>query len=324
MIPKRICYETRGQSKYPFLFQIPPKKGRYLLVDTETTGILKGNYLTEIGGLELIDGILFKNIFKVRFAPKIIKEKILKKTLFETEKKFEETKKKLNRFRTWVGNSIIFAHNATFDMRVLNDTLSSFELAEIPEVNFRCSMRIFLEVVGVKDPLLNKNNMPLKECCRYFGLKTFGKKYHTAETDVEMLGHLLLKIYKELETNPKVSNIFDYNDPDDLESHYKIYMSLKKRNNRVNSYNDEFFQPLNNYEIPPFLKGNSELTRNDLMDDKEAKIKKMVKDDLQNEKIEEKNDINLFERKIKIEKKEEKISSDIANKIINEYEQLKK
>jgi len=93
MIPKRICYETRGQSQYPFLFQIPPKKGRYLLVDTETTGILKGNYLTEIGGLELIDGILSKNIFKVTFAPKIIKEKILKKKLFETEKKFEETKK---------------------------------------------------------------------------------------------------------------------------------------------------------------------------------------------------------------------------------------
>ena len=63
------------------------------------------------------------------------------------------------------------------------------------------------------------------------------------------------------------------------------------------------------------------------MDDKEAKINKMVKDGQQNEQIEEKNDINLFEGKTSLENKEKKFSSDIVNKIISEYEeyeQLKK
>jgi DNA polymerase III epsilon subunit-like protein len=327
MIPKKIYSKASGQSQYPFLYQIPPKKGRYLIVDTETTGIYKGNYLTEIGGIEMINGIVSKKILNFKFDSIIIKERILKNKFSETETNFEEVKNKLNLFREWVGDSIVFAHNASFDMGVLNKTLSAFDLEEIPSINFRCSMHIFLEIVGITNPLLNKNYISLKECCNYFALQTNGQKYHTAKTDATMLCKLLLRLYEELDKNSKLKKIFNYNDLDDIKSHYKIYIDLKKRNNRINSYNDKFFKPLNEYAIPPFLKGNSKVTGNALMDDKEAKINKMVKDGQQNEQIEEKNDINLFEGKTSLENKEKKFSSDIVNKIISEYEeyeQLKK
>ena len=324
MLPKKFNNKTQGQSQYPFLFQIPQKNGRYLIIDTETTGIFKGNYLTEIGGIEMINGFVTEYNFNAKFDPIIIKKKILNKNLFKNVHEFEEAKNTLNLFRIWVGNSIVFAHNAIFDLKVLNRTLAAFKLEKIPEVNFRCTMHIFLEIISVKDPLFNKNFISLKECCQYYGLKTFGKNFHTAKTDVSMLSKLLLKLYGEIDTNPKVSKLFDYNNQDDL--HYIIYKNLKKINHKINSYNDKTFLSLLTYEMAPFLKGNEKLPENALNESKEVKIKKMADNDIKNGKNKDINNLDLSSKNLtdldKIKGKNS--SSDIVNKILSEYEDLNK
>lgn len=309
---------TDYKCKYPFLFHIPSKNGRYIIVDTETTGIFKGNYLIEIGAIEFINGSLTHEKFNAKFDPIIIKNKISKRCI-KNNHKFNEEKNKLNDFRMFVGNSLVFAHNATFDMKVLNKTLSSFDLEEIPFTNFRCTMKIFLEIINTLNPLYNKNSISLKECCKYYRIDTCGGKYHNANFDSIMTSKLLIKLYNEIENNIKVSKYFNFENNDDLELHYKIYQDLKRQNNKINSYFDDSFLELNQYEIPGFLNCNTIEIKNKKLNNI-MKNKEFNKNDDQKEIENKKFDFELGKKTIGLrEKTDLEISRDIVNKIINEY-----
>lgn len=78
--------------------------------------------------------------------------------------------------RTWIGNSIIFAHNAPFDIQVINEIFLFYGIEKIPNINFRCTMRIFLEIISAVNPSYNMSRISLAKCCNFFGLKTFGQK----------------------------------------------------------------------------------------------------------------------------------------------------
>ena len=49
---------SRDELLYKHLYQIPPKNGRYIVLDTETTGLKKEDHIIEIGACEIINGNL--------------------------------------------------------------------------------------------------------------------------------------------------------------------------------------------------------------------------------------------------------------------------
>ena len=61
---------------------------------------------------------------------------------------YSKDKQNLVNFIRWVGNSLIFAHNASFDMSAINVELKNRGLNEKTVRRFRCSMKMFKDVVG--------------------------------------------------------------------------------------------------------------------------------------------------------------------------------
>ena len=116
MISKMNHIKTpiENNNTYSCLFQIPPKNKRYVVIDTETTGIWKGNYLKQLAGVEIINGIITTNILNIFIDPNVLKNKLLKHCIIK-EDIYNKDKNKLKVFREFLGDSLVFAHNAKFD-----------------------------------------------------------------------------------------------------------------------------------------------------------------------------------------------------------------
>jgi len=239
--------DRADRANYKFLFHIPPKNNRFIALDIETSGFKKGNYITEIGASEIVEN----EVTNIQKAFSIIPTKA------KDSQDYNKNKIKLIDLRMWIGNSIIFAHNANFDMQVINKAFNFYGIETIPKINFRCTMKIFLEIIGAVNPSYNMNTISLSKCCNFFGLKTFGQKYHNSKTDSMMKAKLVTSLYQEIDNNPKLSMYNNYNHEGNLNLNYHIYRSIKKNNNKINSYHSQIFIPLSKYDLPPFLRSNN-------------------------------------------------------------------
>ena len=114
---------------------------------------------------------------------------------------YEGDKQNLINFIKFVGNSLIFAHNAPFDMNAINKELKFWKLNEISFKRFRCTMRIFTEVIGKIDPLYYDKFVNLEKCCEFFKLKCEKNSYHNALFDSFMTARLIDKLYELIEGN---------------------------------------------------------------------------------------------------------------------------
>ena len=164
---------------FKHLYKIPPKEGRYIVLDTETTGLDETCQVVELGAHEIINGKLTGNQFHIYIRPRIQMDKMVINihkitNLFYDEyfsDVYESDKQNLINFNKFLGNSLIFAHNAPFDMNAINSELRYWGMNEIPLKRFRCSMRIFMEVIGKIDIRYSKKFTSLINCCEFFGLK---------------------------------------------------------------------------------------------------------------------------------------------------------
>ena len=68
----------------------------------------------------------------------------------------------------FIGNSLIFVHNAPHDIIKLNNELDFWGLPKIPLKMFRISKFIFLEIIQKDNPLYDKKNTLLENCYEYF------------------------------------------------------------------------------------------------------------------------------------------------------------
>ena len=209
----------KDEQLYKHLYQIPPKKGRYIVLDTETTGLKKEDHIVELGACEIINGNLTGGQFHIYIRPRLIMEQrvvdihgITNKFYDDYYKDvYQDDKQNLLNFSKWVGNSIIFAHNAPFDMNTLNKELFFWGLHEISTKKYRCSMRIFREIVSKNEPLYDEKYTSLEKCCEYFGLKSNDKVFHNALFDSYMTARLVCKIYEKIDSDPSLYKDFDYN-----------------------------------------------------------------------------------------------------------------
>ena len=186
------------------LTNIPDIKGRYIVLDTETTGLYPNvrDHIISLAGIEIIDGRLTGLQFQGYIQPRVfIGEGAISihklNNNFYSEY-FKDTYKSdfevLNNFRKFVDDSLVFAHNATFDYQFLYKEFKQFNIPPIEKSNFRCTMKIFKKVFSEVDPTL-KANVKLSNCCNYLGIKAMNENYHNALYDAYMCARLICFIF---------------------------------------------------------------------------------------------------------------------------------
>ena len=211
-----IDYES---TIYKYLYKLPPKGGRYIVLDTETTGLGENAQVVELGAHEIINGKLTGNQFHIYIRPRVQMDqsvisihKITNSFYDENYSDvYESDKQNLLNFSKFLGNSLIFAHNAPFDMGVLNSELKYWGLNEIPTKRYRCSMRIFMDIIGKIDIKYSNTFTSLTNCCEYFKLKSNNKNFHNALFDSFMTSRMICKIYETLDKNVNLRKKLGYN-----------------------------------------------------------------------------------------------------------------
>ena len=106
------------------LIQIPPKIGRYVVLDTETTGCGRKDHIIELCVHEIVDGKITGNIYyKLSTSRKNKNNKLPKFKIYKEINGHEPDKDKLIGFLKFIGDFLIFAHNSLFDSRFINREL---------------------------------------------------------------------------------------------------------------------------------------------------------------------------------------------------------
>jgi DNA polymerase-3 subunit epsilon len=204
---------------YKYLYKIPPKSGRYIVLDTETSGLSQERQIVELGAHEIINGKLTGSQFHIYIRPRIQMDKNvinihkIQNSFYDDfiSDFYESDKQNLINFCKFIGNSIIFAHNAPFDINAINNELNFWGLNEIPLKRFRCSMRIFMDVIGKIDIKFDNRFTSLINCCEYFKIKSEENKFHNALFDSFMTAKMIAKIYETLDNNINLRKKMGYN-----------------------------------------------------------------------------------------------------------------
>jgi len=204
---------------YKYLYKIPPKSGRYIVLDTETSGLSQQCQIIELGAHEIINGKLTGSQFHIYIRPRIQMNKDvisihkISNSFYDDfiSDFYESDKQNLINFIKFIGNSIIFAHNAPFDMNAINNELSFWGLNEIPIKRFRCSMRIFMDVIGKMDIKYDNTFTSLVNCCEFFKIKSPENNFHNALFDSFMTSKMIIKIYEALDNNINLRKKVGYN-----------------------------------------------------------------------------------------------------------------
>lgn len=194
---------TRIQIKEKDLQQVefPSLAGRYIVMDTETTGANpKENNIIEIACVEIENGKITGNEFHAFLHPRYqinqISEKKHKLSSNFYENYFNDVyvsdKRCLETFKNFVGSSIIFAHNANLDMQFINNELSYWNLQQIPKKRFMCTMKIFRTIF----PNLSRNYCSLSKCCEYFDFVSPNQNFHSAIHDSFMTARIVCKFFE--------------------------------------------------------------------------------------------------------------------------------
>ena len=201
-----------NDEKNSSMLMIPPKSGRYIVMDTETTGLSsKNDHVVELAAIEVINAKLTGSQFHIYIKPRIIMTQSVIKihhidnNFYERNylSSYESDKANMENFIKFVGNSLIFAHNAPFDMTFINNELRFWGLPTLKKEKFRCTMRIFCNVVNIAEQT-SMVMCNLKKCCDYFKLEQSDSMFHTAIYDAIMTAKLLCKIYNFIEMNKSI------------------------------------------------------------------------------------------------------------------------
>lgn len=223
---------------------------REIVLDTETTGLSpeKGDRVVEIGCVELINHVPSQNTFQVYLNPERDMDEGAQKIHGLTNEflidkpRFEEIAED---FISYIGNSKIIAHNASFDINFLNSELVRVNKDKIPEERVVDTLKIARE----KFP---GGRNSLDALCKRFLIDNSNRKLHGALLDSELLAEVYLELIggKEPDLALAVENI----NVDEKENQLVITPSLK-RNKELKSRLTEEDQ-INHKEFIETLKVN--------------------------------------------------------------------
>ena len=244
--------------------QLPDINNRIIVFDTETSGLSHFNeQILELAAVEILNGKLSGKQFHIFLKPiKPIKKEItdinhIKTDDYENyfEEYFLEEKNLIQSFLDFIGNdSIIFAHNMTFDFYFLNDELEKLGFQKLPPERFRCSMKVFNELMKTNFPEL-KVKKKLIDCCNYFNIKPYSLDglFHNGLFDTIMTAKLICKLYEFKEGKFKkddlLKNIKNYQNSNLLIEDNKISINKSEIVNIKNNFNENIINQNKNSDI---------------------------------------------------------------------------
>ena len=166
-------------------------KKEFIVVDLETTGLdpYKGCEIIEIGVTEIVDNKIGRNYSRLIKPTGIIPTFIsditnISNEMVENEKSLEEV---LPKFRDYVGEKTIIAHNAKFDLKFLNFYLDKMGLEPIN--NHICTLELLKQNKEYKG-----KNKKLETACEYYNIEN--KNAHRADSDTLATAKLFLELNK--------------------------------------------------------------------------------------------------------------------------------
>ena len=156
------------------------EKLEFVIFDTETTGLEPASAeLTEIGGFKVVKNDISSIYSSLIKTEKPIPPEITKLTGIDDAlvKDFPPAKEVLEKFLEFIGDSILIAHNADFDMSFLRHNVKKFLNKEINN-DVVCTVKLSRFLL----PTLT--NHKLHTVGQHFGLKVENR--HRAIGDVEL------------------------------------------------------------------------------------------------------------------------------------------
>ena len=167
---------------------------KYIVVDLETTGLdpFKGYEIIEIGITEIIDGKIGRNYSKLVKPKGRISSFITDLTGIDNNmvRDKESIEVVLPKFRKYISDTTIIAHNAKFDVKFLNYYLNLLNLK--PITNYICTMEMLKKCKSYK-----AKNKKLATACEYYGIAN--ENAHRANSDTHATAKLFLKIRDHVE-----------------------------------------------------------------------------------------------------------------------------
>lgn len=161
----------------------------YVVVDLETTGLdpYKGCEIIEIGITEIKNNEIIRNYSRFVKPTSDIPPFITDITNITNDmvKNEDPIEKVLPRFRKYIGDRTIIAHNAKFDLKFLNYYLDKLDLE--PITNHICTLEMLKSNKDYKG-----KNKKLETACAYYGIEN--KNAHRADSDTLATAKLFLKI----------------------------------------------------------------------------------------------------------------------------------
>lgn len=167
---------------------------REIIFDTETTGLDSVlDRVTEIGALEMVNGVLTGNYYHAfvnpdRPIPKRVTEITgLTNDFLAPMRLFKDVGES---FVDFVGQDKLVAHNADFDRKFINAELKRNNLEEIPDENFIDTLQIAREVhVGKRNTL--------DALASRYGIENKDRDVHSALIDCILLAQVYQCLNKE-------------------------------------------------------------------------------------------------------------------------------
>ena len=165
---------------------------REIVFDTETTGFdcVKGDRLIEIGAVELINHMPTGVTFHQYINPeRDVPEDAVKVhgLTYDFLKDFPTFDKIADDWINFVGDSILVAHNATFDMTFVN-----YELKQIGKTEFDKTKVI--DTLEIARGLFPGARCNLDALCKRFGVDNTSRTFHGALLDAQLLADVYLEL----------------------------------------------------------------------------------------------------------------------------------
>jgi len=164
----------------------------YVIVDLETTGLDPNNdEIIEIGAIK-VEGKELKDIFNKLIRPeKSVTEQITNLTGITSDMLENElpVKPVISQFSHFIGNSILVAHNADFDISFLHVNFKKW-------LNTQLSNTAVCTLLVARDILPNLENHKLHTVAKYFGIEVTNR--HRAIGDAELTYQIWLKFIEKL------------------------------------------------------------------------------------------------------------------------------
>ena len=165
---------------------------REIVLDTETTGLdpASGHRVVEIGCVELINHMPTGEIYHVYINPErdmpaeaervhgLSEEFLSDKPVFDAI---------VDDFAAFVGESVIVAHNAAFDMKFINAEMKAVHRPEFPRHQS-------LDTVDMARRKYPGAQNSLDALCRRFGIDNSHRTKHGALLDAELLAEVYLEL----------------------------------------------------------------------------------------------------------------------------------